>query len=335
METRAHHLLIGGFVLLLLAAMLGFAAWLARVQVNQQFAYYRIYFEGAVTGLSRASDVRFNGVPVGSVSQIKVDPEDPQKVRVTIEIAADTPIRADTVAQLEWQGLTGASFVQLVGGSAKAPIVVYEPGGKPPNIPVRRTAVQELVASAPDLMQRGLQLADRVMMLLSDDNQAAVAMTLRNADRLVGGLADKTDTVGRAIDNVEAASVAIRDVARSLTELTARLDKVVVTADQTLASALGTMGKVDKVVERDLPALLGEARDTAKAFTKMSEELRGMVAENREAVGDFSSSGLMEFAKFVDEARTLVGTLNRVTNRIESDPAQFLFGNAQRGYKPQ
>jgi len=335
MEARAHHLLIGTFVLLLVAGMLGFAAWLAKVQVNRQFAYYRIYFEGSVTGLSRASDVRFNGVPVGTVAQIKVDPEDPQKVRVTIEVAADTPIRRDTVAQLEWQGLTGASFVQLLGGSPQSPMLVYEPGGKPPNISARRSAVQELVTAAPDLMQRGMQIADRVLAMLDDDNRAAFTAVLRNADQFVGALAAKTDSVGRAIDNVESATTAMRDTANSLNELVARLEKVAGSTEQTLAAARGTMGKADQVLDRDLPALLREARETAKAFSRMSEELRAVVADNREAIGDFSSGGLLEFAKFVDEARNLVSALNRVTTRIESDPAQFLFGNAQRGYKPK
>src|SRR5258708_39065766 len=112
METRANHLLIGSFVLVLIAAIVGFALWLGKVHVDRAFSYYRIYFDGAVTGLSRAGDVRFNGVPVGTVSQIKVDPEDPQKVRVIVEVDPDTPIRTDTVAVLEWQGLTGAPLVQ-------------------------------------------------------------------------------------------------------------------------------------------------------------------------------------------------------------------------------
>lgn len=335
METRAHHLLIGSFVLLMVAGLIGFAVWLAKLQVNREFAYYRIYFEGSVTGLSKASDVRFNGVPVGAVSQIKIDPEDPEKVRVTIEVAKDTPIRTDTYALLEWAGLTGASFVQLVGGTRTAPMLVYEPGVRPPNIPARRSSVQQLVTSAPDLMQRAMEIADRIGVLLDKENVAAVNSVLRNSDRLVSGLADKSDSIGRTIENVEAMSLAMRNAAGSLSDVAARLEKLAGGVDQAIGAARGTLGRADKVLERDLPSLLAEVKGTARAFAKMSEDLRGLVAENREAIGDFSSAGLIEFAKFVDEARNLVNSLSRVTTRIESDPAQFLFGDAQRGYKPK
>jgi len=335
METRAHHLLVGSFVLLMVAGLIGFAVWLAKLNVNREFAYYRIYFEGSVTGLSRASDVRFNGVPVGTVSQIKIDPEDPEKVRVTIEVAKDTPIRVDTYALLEWQGLTGASFVQLVGGSGKSPMLVYEQGKRPPNIPARRSSVQQLVSGAPDLLQRANMVLDRVAALVNDDNQAALNSVLRNSDRLMAGLADKTDTIGRTLDNVEAMTLAMRKAADSFAEISNRFDKLATGADRTIGAARGTLGRADKVLERDVPALLAELKETAKSFAKMSDDLRALVAENREAIGDFSSAGLIEFAKFVDEARNLVGALGRVTSRIESDPAQFLFGDSQRGYKPK
>jgi len=127
----------------------------------------------------------------------------------------------------------------------------------------------------------------------------------------------------------------MRTAASSLSDVAGRLEKLAGGVDQAIGAARGTLGRADKVLERDLLSLLAEVKGTARAFGKMSEDLRGLVAENREAIGDFSSAGLIEFAKFVDEARNLVNSLSRVTTRIESDPAQFLFGDAQRGYKPK
>jgi phospholipid/cholesterol/gamma-HCH transport system substrate-binding protein len=225
--------------------------------------------------------------------------------------------------------------VQLIGGSGTAPMLAYERGKRPPNIPARKSTVQELVSAAPELLQKGLNIADRMMAVLGDDNQAALSSTLRNADRFATTLGEKAMTVGRALDNVDAASTAMLDAAKAINDMVARLDKVAQGTDQTLGSIRGTFGRADRVLDRDIPTLVSEFRETAKSFTRMSEDLRRLVADNREAIGDFSTSGLIEFAKFVEEARTLVSTLSRVTNRIESDPAQFLFGDAQRGYKPR
>ena len=335
METRANHLLVGSFVLVLIAATVGFALWLGKVRVDRVFSYYRIYFDGAVTGLSRASDVRFNGVPVGTVSQIKVDPEDPQKVRVTIEVDPDTPIRTDTVAMLEWQGLTGASFVQLIGGSATAPMLVYEPGKRPPAIASRRSAVQELFAGVPDLMLRVMGIADRLSTMLDDDNRAALASVLHNADRLTAVLANKSDAIGGMVDNLNAASLTLEQTAASAQQLVDRLDRLAGSADRTLSNANGSLGKLDRVVEGDVAPMLRDLRQTAKSFAQVSEDLRRVIADNREAVSDFSGAGLNELVRFIGEARQLVSSLDRLSQRIESDPSQFLFGDAQRGYRPR
>ena len=111
METKASHLLIGGFVLIVVAGVFAFVTWLAKLEIDREFSRYLIVFEGSVTGLSRSSDVLYNGIPVGSVAAIEIDPADPSRVRVTVEVAGATPIRADSIATLELKGITGVSQV--------------------------------------------------------------------------------------------------------------------------------------------------------------------------------------------------------------------------------
>ena len=117
METRASYILVGSFVLGLIAAAFAFVVWLASVQFEEVPMRYVIYFEGGVSGLSVASPVRYRGVPVGSVSDIRIDPENIERIRVMVEISAETPIKADTEATLTLQGITGVSFVFLSGGT--------------------------------------------------------------------------------------------------------------------------------------------------------------------------------------------------------------------------
>lgn len=121
METRANHLFIGAFVLVVVVGMLGFVAWLAKVDIDREFNAYHIFFEGSVTGLSSASNVLYRGIPVGTVNEVIIDPDDSSRVRVTVEVAANTPIREDSVATLELQGITGVTLIQITGGSADSP----------------------------------------------------------------------------------------------------------------------------------------------------------------------------------------------------------------------
>ncbi len=136
METRANHLLVGSFVLLLIAGLVVFVVWLARFQFEAEFERYDILFEGRVTGLSVGSKVSLRGVPVGEVRDIGIDPDNVERVRVTIEVAAETPVREDTVASLEQQGITGVANILLSGGSQDSPPLVAAAGEPRPVIRV-------------------------------------------------------------------------------------------------------------------------------------------------------------------------------------------------------
>lgn len=116
METRANYVLIGAFALAGFLAMLAAFLWFANIRLDRQFAYYDIDFP-SVSGLSDASDVRFSGLPVGQVVDVRLSPERDGTVRVRIEIGADTPVRSDSVATIEAQGVTGVSYVGLSAGT--------------------------------------------------------------------------------------------------------------------------------------------------------------------------------------------------------------------------
>jgi phospholipid/cholesterol/gamma-HCH transport system substrate-binding protein len=117
METRASYLAVGGFVLVLLTAFLLAVVWLAKVQLQNPTDRYLVHFTGAVSGLQPGSPVRYLGIPVGTVTDLRIDPTDPTRVRATLEVTDGTPIKADSVASLELQGLTGGAFVQVGAGS--------------------------------------------------------------------------------------------------------------------------------------------------------------------------------------------------------------------------
>ena len=117
METRASYLLVGGFVLALLGGTLGFLIWLINAGDSTPRLRYDIVYEGSVTGLREGSSVRLNGVGVGSVVMVALDRADPSKVRIGVEIAEDVPIKEDTRASLEMEGLTGGRYLLLTGST--------------------------------------------------------------------------------------------------------------------------------------------------------------------------------------------------------------------------
>ncbi len=120
METRAHHLLIGSFAIGIAVLTVLFLLWIGKAEFNKQYQIYDLRFEGSVSGLSKAADVLYNGIKVGEVVDLKLDEDDPNNVLVRIQVDRMTPVKEDSYASLETQGLTGVAAVLIAGGSPKS-----------------------------------------------------------------------------------------------------------------------------------------------------------------------------------------------------------------------
>ena len=332
METRANHILIGGFVLIAIAGFFAFVIWLTRLEIDREFDYYRIYFSESVSGLSVGGDVRYNGIPVGRVTAIEIDAKRPSDVRVTAEVSSDTAIRADTVATLELQGITGVSFVQLTGGSADASILEPGPDGEPPEISSRRSAFKEIFAGAPEMINRITVLVEAFTKMANDDLQA-VGSILRNAEVLSNRLAKRAPEIEQLIVDMQKTAADLSRTASRMDGLLDRSDDLLESVDQTLSVARGTLTTVDVVLERDARQALGEFRDASASFGQLSGNIQAMLNENREPLSAFTEDGLVQFTRFIEEARVLVASASRLVEAIEQDPKQFLFGDQQQGFE--
>ena len=120
METRASHIAVGAFVLVLLFGALGFVVWVSHFSERVIESHFFTRFYGSVAGLDVNSNVLFGGIPVGHVTSVEVDPQDSSLARVDILVKADTPIRTDSVATLAMQGITGGVLVEISRGTKTA-----------------------------------------------------------------------------------------------------------------------------------------------------------------------------------------------------------------------
>lgn len=340
METRANYLLVGSFVLVFMLGLLGFVVWLAKFQFDTQYARYDIVFSQSVTGLGLGSAVRYNGVNVGEVIDIRLDRQRANQVRATIEVVADTPIRENTVATLELQGLTGGLYVLLTGGSDESPPLEPKEGEDFAVIRAGVSSLEQVLSGAPELLEGATLLLARGNALLNDDNRARIAEILQNVSRLTGTLADQEEEIeavfGEAAEtmrNLRKTSSAVEGLATALEAdskgLFQQANKTLVAAEKLATSLDGNTA----ALQNDFSALAKDLSRSAETVTGMAGEIQSTVAENRAAINDFTSTGLYELSTFITEARDLLVGLNRVTTEVERDPARFLFGNQQQGYE--
>lgn len=194
MEIRARYVLVGLFSLAVIAAGFGFVYWLNNVGGLSERTSYQVRFESSVSGLLLGSAVQFNGIRVGEVTGLKLNPQDPRQVVVTIAVAADTPVRSDTQVGLVFGGLTGVPEVALTGGTPDAP-PPQAPDGGPPLLIAAGGSTQDWTAAAREAFAR-------IDELLSD-NSEALKNTLANLETFSDALARNSDSVDTIIAGLE------------------------------------------------------------------------------------------------------------------------------------
>lgn len=329
METRANYILIGVFTLLSILGTLAFFIWLASVQVNQQYQTYGVLFDD-VSGLDASGDVSFNGISVGRVIGLRIAEEDPSKVFTTIEIEASTPIRSDTVAQLQSQGVTGVSYISLSGGTPGSVALVPNEEGVL-MIPSRRSTVQALVEDAPDLLAEATKLLEQFQSLTSPENQTHVTNILRNldstSDRLDQALTDFSDITGTVRD----ATVQISLFTERLDVIGASVTETLEQADSTLAAATGAFAQADSVLAGSVEAIdsaqgvFDQARVImAGKVPEILAQLSETVTLTNSAISDLQTRSGATLDGFGETANLLNARLTELESSLREANAAFV-----------
>ena len=316
METKANYVLIGAFALFGLFATMAMLLWLAKYEIDRIYAYYDVLFDN-VSGLNQAGDVRYNGLPVGQVVGLQLDDDDPSKVRVRIEINATTPVKTDTIAVLQSQGVTGVSFVALSGGSAEAAAL---PEGEV--ISSRTGAIQTLLEGAPELLNKAIRLLEDVNEVVNAENRAKITTVLDNVasasarlDRTLEDFEALSNDLGAAARNVSAFSDRLGELSETAettlasatealdatTDVMTRAEPVIENADATLNSMRSTFDSATSLIETDLGELAKQGTTTAAAFESTLAALTPQAEET-----------MTSLIKALDEARTAFGSANEL-----------------------
>ena len=308
METRAHYVAVGAFVLVMISVAFAAVLWLARAQLTTQYATYDIYFTGPVSGLRAGAAVEYNGVPVGRVTDIQISRDNVEQIRVTIAIETSVVIKQNAAASLESNLLSGVSVVQIVGGTRDAPVLVAEAGQRYPIIRSRRSSLASFYARAPQLLAKLDETADHLNELLDDKNRHAIADSLANLRKITADLAD-TDLAANANTAVLDLTALLRHVDRSYSDP-------------------GGLGE-------GLASGIADFERLAKSLNDTNHQLQLAVQDARPGVRAFSQRTLSDVGELVTEARQLISGVGRLIAGIDRDPSRVLFGDRRKGYQPQ
>ncbi|WP_286915533.1 MULTISPECIES: MlaD family protein [unclassified Pseudomonas] len=303
METRAHHVLIGLVTVVVVVGAMLFGLWLTKSSVDDAFKDYEVVFNEAVSGLSRGSPVQYNGIKVGDVTSLRLDPKDPRRVLARVRLSGDTPVKEDTQAKLTLAGVTGNSFIQLSGGTPQSPELKSKDGHLPV-IVASPSPISRLLNDSSDLVTNINLLLHNANLMFSESNIERLSNTLANLEQTTGAFANQKGGIGAAIE---------------------QLAQVGKQANATLAETQALMRNANGLLGNEGKQAIGSAEQAMQSLAQSTATINSLLQDNRQSIDD-GAQGLNQLTPAIRELRETLNSLKGISRRLEADPSGYLLG---------
>jgi phospholipid/cholesterol/gamma-HCH transport system substrate-binding protein len=304
MEREANYAAVGAFVLVVALVAALFVYWYSGTRVHRTYDHYEIYFDGSVSGLEQGAAVRYLGVRVGRVVEMRIDPRDAGRVEVIAAIDSTTPISARTLAELDLQGVTGLLYIDLQQSARPAPPSV--PSLEYPVIRAAPSQFDVFMAQLPRLSAAAGGVIQRLNRLLSDRN---------------------IDDVSRSLDNLSQASSSLPQTVRNVNALLSQLR----TATAELGATAITARNVMNTAGPEVVSTVRRLDTVADNLSQATDQLNKMIVENRADVRSFTRASLPEIESFVREGRAAAKDIRELSESLRQNPSQLLYQPAPAG----
>lgn len=307
METRAHHVLIGLFTLGTAAAALLFALWMSYAAGERNYQPYRILFERSVSGLSIGSKVQYNGIEVGDVTELTLNPDDPRQVIASVRVYEDTPVKTDTRAKLAFASITGSMSIQLYGGTPESSRLINQTDSMAPFINADPSPIATLFDEGETMVQNINSILINVNELFNDGNR-------EQAGTILTSIAQITEMIASQQTALDQNMALFGEVSRQATATLESIDTLSQEATQLL--------------RQDGQQMMQSAESASRDVASAARRIEQLVNDNAGAV-DSTLQGAQDIAPALSALRSTLTNLDRITRQLEESPADFFLGRDQ------
>lgn len=295
MENKAYALAAGLFTLLLGIGVLLAAMWFSGDTYEK--AFYVLESKYPVTGLNAQAVVRYRGVDIGKVTDIRFEPKDSRIILVGIAIQSEMQLTKSTYAELRYQGVTGLSYIQL--DDPRTSTETLPPAGEEGSvrIPIRESLFSSLADASQQVLADARELMRRMNTLLSDENQVQI---------------------GRTLQHVEAATRQLTNVAKAMEPAAKSSEALVADTRRTFQHADKLLAEISST-NRELAKRL----DAIDRVATSAEKAGGLVAALANSV---TSDTLPRINSLADELARTSRSLDRLAASLKDQPQSLVFG---------
>ncbi|HEY0102975.1 MAG TPA: MlaD family protein [Brevundimonas sp.] len=300
MERDAHYAAIGIATVALLAALAVFTIWLARLQFNNDYDVYDIVFYGPVRGLSEGGEVHFNGIRVGEVTDLNLDPRKGDQVIARIRVDGTTPVRVTSRAQLEPQGITGLNYIQITAGNPQSAILKTQYAENVvPVIQSQPSPIAELLSGSGTVLAQTVDALNRINRVLSDDNIRSFSTSVKNVEALSSELEARKGMFAQLEQALTKANAAVEEYQR-----------------------LGVSAR--QLIEGDGQRAMANVNRAADQAAEAAASANRTISGLERPLGDFATTGLPQLQQSIQTLDDATRALEGLIEEVRSSPRDFI-----------
>lgn len=311
MESRFNYTFTGLFVVVFAIGLIAFAFWLGKYgQDEHDYRRFHVYITESISGLAPEAAVKYNGVDVGKVEAIRINPDNNEEVELTLKIKKETPVKTDSYAILKFYGITGLAFIEIVGGSKNAPLMM-ENGQRASIIQSRPSMITRLDESLSNVAIKLTATLDHADRLFNDENIENVQMSLRH----LRSLSEQIDGYQKEI--------------KALLEQSATLEANATRAFDAMNKAAGsvknTSDNVNELVQTKMTATLESLEKTSRESHTLIRKLEASLDRGDYDLRTIASPATSELSELITQTRILTQEMEMTLRDLRESPSDLLF----------
>ncbi len=311
MESRVNYTYIGIFVVIFSIGLITFAFWLGKYgQDENDYRRFHVYLTESVSGLSPDAAVKYNGVDVGKVESIRINPHNSEEVELTLKIKKETPIKADSYAMLKFYGITGLAFIEIAGGSKNAPLIAQN-GREFATIRAKPSLITRLDESLSNVATRLSETLEHVDRLFTDENVENVSQTLKNLRSLSTQLEGYQDEVRVLLEKGQ--------------NLESNASETMATMQEAAQNVSKTSQNVDKLMKTKVTTLLASLEETSNESRVLIQKLEASLDRGDYDLRSIASPTVSELNDVLARTQTLSNEVEMTLRQLRQSPSDLLF----------
>ncbi|WP_263832346.1 MlaD family protein [Sulfurospirillum oryzae] len=305
MENRLSYILVGAFIFVLLIGGVLSILWLGNYSDKGTFKFYKVATKESVSGLNDKAPVKLRGVQIGEVRSITINPDNGEEVLVTIRVQDNAPIKEDTYAIIEAQGITGLSFIQLQGGTNEAKDLKTS----------NKAEEYGLIYSRPSTFSRLdktiTSLSAKAEMIFERAENIMSAKNVRNLEIIIENSAKIAESTNKTMANLEAQNKEINQLLKEATAAATGVKEM----SHSFTSAIDNTG-IDT---------MNKVREAAQNVTTVMGGLNQKIEKGSFDIDILVKENLMPLQQTLQELHVLVNETKDLVSNLKDSPSDLLF----------